>query len=258
MQNNNNNLPIKSSNPAFNAEFLQDNVIDIPSGEVMTINGTINKTAISLALVVLAVAFTWNLAASGFADMVQIFTTISFIIAFVLGLIIIFKRLSPAIKFMVPIYALAEGALLGNISFLFEKAFPGIVYTAIEATLLCLAIMLALYKFNIIKVTEKFRSVIILSTFTIFGIYLIDFILAFFGIRVPIINSTSTFGIVFSIAVVALASFNLLLDFDFIEQASQRFFPKHIEWYGAFGLLVTIVWLYLEILKLLAKLQRRD
>ena len=141
---------------------------------------------------------------------------------------------------------------------MFEKMFPGIVYTAVEGTLLCLAIMLGLFKFGVIRATEKFRSTLLLATITIFGVYLIDFILMFFGIRVPMINTASTFGIIFSIAVVAIAALNLIMDFEFIERASAKYFPKHVEWYGAFGLLVTLVWLYIEMLKLLAKMQRRN
>ena len=122
---------------------------------------------------------------------------------------------------------------------MFEKFYPGVVQMAIEGTLLCVAVMLGLYKFNVIKVTDKLRSAIILSTITIAGIYLIDIILSIFGVRVPMINSASIFGIIFSVVVVGIASFNMLLDFDFIEQAAARMFPKHIEWYGAFGLMVT-------------------
>lgn len=243
------------SSPAFKAEYLND-FIDARNG-VMTISGTINKTAICLLLVVLSALYTWNLSSQGFTDMVGMLWGVSFFTALILGFVIIFNRKSTAIKYMVPIYALAEGSILGAVSFIFEKYYPGVVQMAIEGTLFCIALMLGLYKFNVIKVTDKLRSAIILSTLTIAGIYLIDILLSLFGIRVPMINSASTFGIVFSIVVVGIASFNLLLDFDFIEQASQRMFPKHIEWYGAFGLMVTIVWLYMEILKLLAKMQSR-
>lgn len=260
MENNerNNLIPRNTSNPAFNPEFLAENVIDVPNGEVMTISGTINKTAISLFLLIIAASFSWSLAAKGYMDMAQGLTIGSLIISIILGFVIIFKRTSPVIQYLVPIYALCEGTFLGSISFLFEASFPGIVQTAIKATLLCIAVMLLLFKTGIIKVTEKLRAGIIMCTFTIAGIYLIDILLSFFGIRVPVINAATPFGIGFSLVVVALASFNLLIDFDFIYAASQRFMPKYIEWYGAFGLMVTIVWLYIELLKLLAKLQRRN
>ena len=250
-------IPGSNNNPAFNPQYLED-VISVPSDEVMTVSGSITKTAICLALVVLAAMFSWGLLAIGYGDMANIFTGISIAGVLILGIIIIIKRLSPAVKFLVPLYALFEGVLLGNISFMFEKMFPGIVYTAVEGTLLCLAIMLGLFKFGVIRATEKFRSTLLLATITIFGVYLIDFILMFFGIRVPMINTASTFGIIFSIAVVAIAALNLIMDFEFIERASAKYFPKHVEWYGAFGLLVTLVWLYIEMLKLLAKMQRRN
>lgn len=254
-----NNLWFKSSgNPAFNQEILAENVIDVPNGEVMTVNGAINKTAICLLLVIMAGAFVWNLALKGYMDMVHSFTVISAIAAFIMGIVIIFKRQSQAIQFLVPVYALLEGAFLGGVSFMFETLFPGIVLTAVKATVLCVAVMLFLFKTGIIKVTDKLRAAIIMCTITIAGIYLIDILLSFFGIRVPFLYSTSPVGIGVSVLVVIVAAFNLLLDFDFIYQASQRFMPKFIEWYGAFGLMVTIVWLYIELLKLLAKLQRRD
>lgn len=247
-----------SNNPAFNQEVLAENVIDIPNGEVMTVNGAINKTAICLLLVVMAGAFVWNLALKGYMDMVNSITAVSAIVALIMGFVIIFKRQSPAIQYLVPVYALLEGAFLGGVSFMFEAYFPGIVLMAVKATILCVAVMLFLFKTGIIKVTEKLRAGIIMATVTIAGIYLIDILLSFFGIRVPFLYSTSPVGIGVSVVVVLIASFNLLLDFDFIYQASQRFMPKFMEWYGAFGLMVTIVWLYIELLKLLAKLQRRD
>ena len=254
-----NNLWFKSSgNPAFNQEILAENVIDVPNGEVMTVNGAINKTAICLLLVIMAGAFVWNLALKGYMDMVHSFTVISAIAAFIMGIVIIFKRQSQAIQFLVPVYALLEGAFLGGVSFMFETLFPGIVLTAVKATVLCVAVMLFLFKTGIIKITDKLRAAIIMCTITSAGIYLIDILLSFFGIRVPFLYSTSPVGIGVSVLVVIVAAFNLLLDFDFIYQASQRFMPKFIEWYGAFGLMVTIVWLYIELLKLLAKLQRRD
>ena len=257
MENNdkNNLVPRNTSNPAFNPEFLvEERVLD---GEPMTVSGTINKTAISLFLVFIAAAFTWSLAAKGYMDMVHSLTVVSLIVAAVMGFVIIFKRQSPVIQYLVPMYALFEGAFLGGVSFMFETSFPGIVQTAIKATLLCVAVMLVLFKTGLVKVTEKFRTGIIMCTATIAGIYLIDLLLSLFGIRVPAINAATPLGIGISLVIVAIASFNLLLDFDFIYEASSRLMPKHIEWYGAFGLMVTIVWLYIEILKLLAKTQRR-
>lgn len=257
MENNEKNsmLPQNTSNPAFNPEYLaQERVLD---GEPMTINGTLNKTGICLALVVMAAAFSWSLVAKGFMDMAQGLSVVSLIAAFVLGVVIILKRTSPVIQYLVPVYALLEGAFLGFVSYMFEASFPGVVQTAIKATLLCVAVMLILFKTGVIRVTEKLRAGVIMCTATVAGVYLIDLVLSLFGIRVPAINAATPFGIGISFLIVAIAAFNLLLDFDFIYEASRRMLPKFVEWYGAFGLMVTIIWLYIEILKLLAKLQRR-
>ncbi|MCM1010245.1 MAG: Bax inhibitor-1/YccA family protein [Fusobacterium sp.] len=257
MENNENNsmIPRNTSNPAFNPEYLAgERVLD---GEPMTVNGTINKTGICLALVFIAAAFSWSLVTKGFMDMAQGLSVVSLIAAFVLGFVIIFKRMSPVIQYLVPVYALLEGAFLGFVSAMFEASFPGIIQTAIKSTILCVAVMLILFKTGVIKVTEKLRAGVIMCTATVAGVYLIDLLLSLFGIRVPAINAATPLGIGISVVIVGIAAFNLLLDFDFIYEASRRMLPKFVEWYGAFGLMVTIIWLYIEILKLLAKLQRR-
>ena len=251
-----NNIVYSGSNPAFSVD-VAENVIDSSSQNVMTVSGSINKTALCLLLVVFSSVFAWAMAAQGNLFFIQGAIGFSVVTTLILAFWIVFKRTSPVIKYLVPIYALLEGLALGVLSFFFEKMFPGIVSMALQATLGCIAVMLGLYKFNVIKVTERFRSVIVLSTITIAGIYLIHILLSFFGMHVPIVNSTSEFGILFTGAVVVLASFNLLLDFDFIEYGAYKQLPKHMEWYGAFGLMITIIWLYVELLKLLAKLQSR-
>ena len=252
MNNNFNNN--STNNPAFNMQYLENIVAQ---GEVMTVSGTVIKTAGLLLLLFASAGFVWNILAQGYSDMANIYTGAGFLTALILGFVIIFKRQSPVIRFLVPIYTLAEGFLLGNLSFLMEHSFPGVVQMAVRATFLCVAVMLALYKTEVIKVNDKFRSVIILAMITIFGIYAIDLLLSFFGIHVPMVYSTTPFGIGFSLLVVGILAFNLLLDFDFIEQASARMLPKHMEWYGAFGVMLSIIWLYVEILRLLAKMQRK-
>jgi uncharacterized YccA/Bax inhibitor family protein len=156
-----------------------------------------------------------------------------------------------------PLYALCEGLVLGAISLVFEKAYPGIAFQAISLTFAVFASLLIAYKAKLIVVTDKFRSIVIAATMGLGLFYLVTFILGFFKINVPIITSSSLFGIGFSIFVVAIASLNLILDFDFIERASKSGAPKYMEWFAAFGLLVTLVWLYLEILRLLSKLRDR-
>lgn len=257
MENNEKNgiIPWNTSNPAFNPEFLaEEGILD---GEPMTVRGTLNKTAICLVLVVMAAAFSWMQIANGYMDMARGVLAGSLFGAFILGLIIIFARMSPVIQYLVPVYALLEGILLGSVSYMFEASLPGIVQTAFEATLLCVAVMIILFKTGVISVTEKLRSGVIMCTATIGGVYLIDLVLSFFGIRVPAINDATPLGIMISIVIVGVAAFNLLLDLDFIYEASRRMLPKFVEWYGAFGLMVTIIWLYIEVLKLLAKFQRR-
>lgn len=251
-----NKMMYSGSNPAFNAVI--ENVLDKSSDSTMTVSGSINKTAICLLLVVFSSLFAWGVATQAGIAAVQGMVWFSLLVTFVLAVVIVVKRTSSVIKYLVPAYALLEGLSLGAISFYFEKMFPGIVSMALQATLGCIAVMLGLYKFNLIKVTERLRSVIVLSTITIAGIYGIHILLYFFGMSVPIVNSTSELGILFTGVIVVIAAFNLLLDFDFVEYGAYRQLPKYMEWYAAFGLMVTIVWLYVEILKLLAKFQRRN
>jgi uncharacterized YccA/Bax inhibitor family protein len=163
-----------------------------------------------------------------------------------------FKRHLSAIT--VPIYAALEGLFLGGISTMFEQLYPGIVSQAIFITFGILASLLIAYKSGLIKPTENFKLGVAAATGGIAFIYMISWIMSFWGGSIPLIHSSSTFGIVFSIGVIIIAALNLVLDFDFIEQGVEMGAPKYMEWYGAFGLMVTLIWLYLEILRLLAKL----
>jgi uncharacterized YccA/Bax inhibitor family protein len=175
---------------------------------------------------------------------------------FVVALATIFKKTwSP---FTVPIYALLEGLFLGGISRFFEDRFPGIASQAIILTLGILGALLLAYKSKLIKPTENFKLGIAAATGGIFLIYMINIIMGFFGSGIPMIHESGMIGIGFSVFVVIIASLNLVLDFDFIEQGVEQGAPKYMEWYGAFGLLITLIWLYLEILRLLAKLQSRN
>ena len=160
--------------------------------------------------------------------------------------------------FTVPVYALLEGLFLGGISRFFEDRFPGIASQAIILTLGILGALLLAYKSKLIKPTENFKLGIAAATGGIFLIYMINIIMGFFGSSIPMIHESGMIGIGFSVFVVIIASLNLVLDFDFIEQGVEQGAPKYMEWYGAFGLLVTLIWLYLEILRLLAKLQSRN
>ena len=233
----------RSGNPAFSKGFgINENI----SGEAMTLDGTVNKTGILLALCVGGAYFGWN---SPGLVMPAI------LIGFVIALFTIFRpKNSP---YTAPAYAAIEGVALGGITMIFEAQYPGIGIQAIGLTFGILASLLFCYKSGIIKPTENFRLMIFAGTMGIFILYLVSFIMSFFGNSIGFIHSNGLFGIGFSLFVVAIASLNLVLDFDFIEEGAEKGMPKYLEWYGAFSLMVTLIWLYLEILSLLAKIRSR-
>ena len=156
-----------------------------------------------------------------------------------------------------PIYAALEGLALGGISAVFESRYPGIVSQAVFLTFGTLAALLIAYRSGWIKATENFKLGVVAATGGIFFVYLISFVLSFFGVSIPLIHGSGVFGILFSLFVVVIAALNLVLDFDFIEQGAEQGAPKYMEWFAAFGLMVTLIWLYLEVLRLLSKLQQR-
>lgn len=239
------------SNPILNEKFAeQERVLQ---GEPMTVNGTLQITGFLSILLVAAAAFTWSRFTLGYTDIAVMLTGAGIIVGFITALIIAFTR----IKYLVPVYAVCEGLALGGISASFEASYPGIVTQAVAGTFAALFSMLILYRAKVIRCTDKFRSVIFISTLSVAAIYLVDFIGHFFNYSIPMINTSSIVGIGFSIIVILIAALNLIIDFDFIERGAQNMLPKDFEWYGAFGLMVTLVWLYLEILRLLAKLQDR-
>lgn len=257
---------IRSGNPALKeSTFLDLGTGSVVSrdGGAMTLNGTVNKTGILLLLTVLTAAFAWSqsvvtgpdgqpMVAPGIA----IYALGGAIGGLVLALVTTFKKeWSPVTA---PLYALVEGFFLGAISAMFELRFPGIVMQAVLLTFGTLGSLLAAYRSGLIKATENFKLGVAAATGGIFLIYLVSFVLSFFGIKVPYIHESGLIGIGFSLFVVVIAALNLVLDFDFIESGVEAGAPKYMEWYGAFGLMVTLVWLYVEFLRLLAKLQSRD
>jgi uncharacterized YccA/Bax inhibitor family protein len=216
----------------------------------MTISGTVNKTFISLILLLTA----GYLSFSSMSTVLLIFCGIG---GFIVALVTMFKKeWSPL---TVPIYALLEGCLLGGISFMYNSLYDGIVTNAIYLTVGILLSLLFAYKSGWIKPTENFKLGIAAATGGIFIVYIINMIMGFFGSQMGImsVNNASLMSVGFSFFVVVIASLNLVLDFDFIEEGAEKGAPKYMEWYGAFGLLVTLIWLYLEILRLLAKLNSR-
>lgn len=234
------------SNPVLNEKVL-NKIQDYSATEKMTIDGTINKAGLLLLLTCAGAFVGWT--------MPPMFMMISFVATLVLVFLISFKP--ERASFLSQPYAFLEGTILGSISAMYAMVYPGLVSNALILTVSCLALMLGLYKFRIIRVTERLKSVIMAATMAICLTYFISIIMGFFGSHMPMIHESSPVGIAFSVIVVGVAAFNLLLDFDFIEQAYQRGAPKYMEWYGGFALLVTLVWLYLEILRLLSKLNKK-
>jgi len=225
------------------------------TGEAMTLAGTVNRTAIMLALVLITAAWTWNqFLSSQSPAAVAPYMWIGLIGGLIVALITIFKKTWAPIT--APVYALLEGLALGGISAVFEAQFPGIVLQAVGLTFGTLAAMLLAYRSGLIRATEKFKLGVVAATGGIFLVYLVDMVLRFFGIGIPFIHESGVIGIGFSIFVVIIAALNLVLDFDFIETGVAQRAPKYMEWFGAFALMVTLIWLYLEILRLLAKTRR--
>jgi uncharacterized YccA/Bax inhibitor family protein len=226
-------------------------------GETMTINGTVNRTGFLILLVVAAAWFSWTRSAPRPDGTIAAnpFIIIGAIGGFILALITIFKKTWAPMT--APIYAVLEGLFLGGISAMFEARFPGIAAQATFGTLGTLAGLLLAYRTGLIKATENFKLGVFAATAGIALLYVVSLVMGFFGKSIPFIHSTGTWGIAFSVFVVIIAALNLVLDFDFIENGAEMGAPKYMEWYAAFGLLVTLVWLYIEILRLLSKMRSR-
>ena len=243
-----NHLSMRSGNPALQASTFKKHLTSSVENK-MTLSGTVNKTGISLLLVIISAGYTWG------NPGMHIMMIPAGIVGFILALATVFKHTIGHIT--VPAYAVAQGILLGVISMYFNAMYPGIVVQAVFLTFGTLGALLLAYKSGLIAATENFKLGIAAATGGIAILYLINFIMGFFGSGIGIISSNNNMGILFSGFVVVIAALNLVLDFDFIEEGAEMGAPKYMEWYGAFGLLVTLIWLYLEILRLLAKLQSR-
>ena len=237
-----------TSNPMLRANVAENVMLD---SKPMTIQGAVNKTLILVAIVIGCAFGTWNICAQGFMDK-------GFLLMKVAGLILaIITCFKPKVsKITAPAYAVCEGLLVGTISYLYNQAFDGIVVNALAITILALVVMLFMYQQRIITATPLFKKVIFISTAAIAIFYLVGFIGALLGHPMTIFNG-GLIGIGVSLVICAVAAFNFIIDFDFIEQGERNNIPDYFEWYGAFGLLVTLVWLYLELLRLLAQLSRR-
>ncbi|KAF1013789.1 MAG: hypothetical protein GAK31_02806 [Stenotrophomonas maltophilia] len=252
---------MRSGNPALSESTFLDlasgSVVSQP-GQAMTVNGTVNKTGILLLLTVLTAAYAWSQSAGTFGEPLpaaRLFAIGGAIGGLVLALVTVFKKeWSPVTA---PMYALVEGLFLGAVSAMFNAKFPGIVFQAVLLTFGTLFALLFAYRSGVIKAAENFKLGVIAATGGIALLYLASFVLSFFSIDVPVIHDSGWLGIAFSLFVVVVAALNLVLDFDFIETGVEQGAPKYMEWYGAFGLMVTLVWLYVEFLRLLSKIQQR-
>ena len=253
---------LRSSNPA-----LKDSTfLDLSSGSVvagdqgtMSLNGTVNKTGMLLLMTVLTAAFAWSQTMTPTGEVAP--GAMGYLLGggiggFILALVTIFKKeWSPVTA---PLYALVEGLFLGAISAIYNAQFQGIVLQAVMLTFGIMFALLFAYRSGLIKATENFKLGVAAATGGIALIYIATIVLGLFGIKIPFIHDSGLIGIGFSLFVVVVASLNLVMDFDFIESGVEAGAPKYMEWYGAFGLMVTLVWLYVEFLRLLSKLQSRN
>lgn len=248
----------RSGNPMFRSNAFQPDATfdETDSTQRMTLAGAINKTGILLVLCLVSAGYVWNrFFQSSEPAAVNGLMMLGLLGGLAMAIVTIFKRQWAGLT--APAYALLQGLALGGISAMFELQYPGIVIQAVGLTFGTLAMLLLAYKTGLIKPTENFRLMIVAATGGIALLYLVSFVMGFFGSSVGFIHSNGLFGIGFSLFVVAIAALNLVLDFDFIEAGAEQGAPKYMEWYGAFSLMVTLVWLYLEILRLLAKLRSR-
>ncbi|HTV83489.1 MAG TPA: Bax inhibitor-1/YccA family protein [Acidobacteriaceae bacterium] len=245
---------MRTSNPALSDKAFSG-VAGSP-GVPMTLAGTVNKTGILLLCAMAGAAWTWHDFLEGQMAAVMTLLWVGTLGGLVFALVTVFrKEWSPVTA---PVYALLEGLALGGISAALNARWPGIAIEAVSLTFGTLLVLLMAYRSGIIKVTAKFRLGVVAATGAIFLFYIAEMVLGFFGIHFAVINGSGPIGIGVSLVIVVVASLNLVLDFDFIERGVQMDAPKYMEWYGAFGLMVTLVWLYLEMLRLLAKINSRD
>lgn len=260
----------RSTNPTLKEELFSSSGA-FSDGQVMTIQGTVNKTLIMLALLVAGAAWVWQgvmpllqAAHQGSASLAGVqgkglvlpFAMGGAIVGFILALVISFKPNWSS--YLAPIYALAEGFFIGGISAFVEFMYPGMVLQAVLLTFGTLFCLLMAYKTGLIRATDKLRLGLMVATGAIALIYLINMVMGFFHASLPFVTGGGFFGIAFSLFVVGIAALTLILDFDLVERGAESGAPKYMEWYSGFALMVTLVWLYIEILNLLMKLRGGD
>jgi uncharacterized YccA/Bax inhibitor family protein len=249
-------LPVtRSGNPSLNERVFANQPRPAYGAERMTLQGSVNKAFLLLVVLLAGAFYPWSeYLTTGDMGVVSGSLMIGSIGGLIVAMIISFKaNLAPYLS--VP-YAALEGLAIGGISAVLERRYPGIAIQAVGLTFATLAAMLVAYKFGLIRATERFRSIVFAATGAIALVYLVSMVLNLFHVATPFMTSSSPLSIGISLVIVGVAALNLILDFDFIEQGAAYGAPKYMEWYGAFGLLVTLVWLYMEILRLLSKTRR--
>ena len=244
------------SNPTLKEGAFEYLHGDLGAIKIMTTSGTLLKTCFLGILVALTFAYTWWLQISGFADKTSLLATVGAIGGFITAMIVCFAPKNKFLAITTSIYALFEGLFLGAVSAIFNTAYPGVVFQAAAGTIITVFTMYIMYSTKIVRTSSTFYKVVLISTFSIAGLYLLQFVLTFFHLSIPGIFTNSPVGIVFTILCIAVAALNLILDFNFIDNYSGQV-PDYFEWYGGFSLMVTIVWLYIEFLKLFAKISSR-
>lgn len=243
---------MSSKNPILKPSVIDK--ISVADAGTMTVQGAVQKTGILLGLVILFAAFSWSRVKAGQPD-AMIWVMGGFVFGLIACLATVFKmNWSPVTA---PAYAVFEGLVLGGVSAFLDVKYPGIAMQACMLTFGTLFGLLGAYRLGWIRATEQFKAVVIAGTMAVGLVYLVSAVCRIFGASIPFIHDSGTVGILFSGVVVVIAAMNLILDFDFIEQAAEASAPKYMEWYSAFGLMVSLIWLYLEILELLSKLARR-
>jgi uncharacterized YccA/Bax inhibitor family protein len=246
---------LRSSNPVMTGS-IYEKAGSSASESAMTITGTLNKIGLMLLLLIASASYTWKLVLGDDPTRVGTLAIVGGIGGFILAMITIFSPKSS--PYTAPVYAILEGMFLGAISAVINAQYPGVAFQAVLLTIGTLFTMLFLYRSGHIRATPKFRRGVMMATGAVFFAYLISWILSLLGIPMGFMHSSGPLGIIISLVIIVVAALNLIMDFDFIEKGSQMGAPKYMEWYGAFGLMVTLIWLYIEFLRLLSRFGGRD
>jgi uncharacterized YccA/Bax inhibitor family protein len=247
---------MRSSNPVL-AGRIYEKVGGVSAGSsVMTINGTLNKIGVMLLLLIAGAAYTWRMVSGADPGNAGMYAIVGAVGGFILAMVTIFRPQSSAVT--APIYAILEGLFLGAISAIINAQYPGVAFQAVLLTIGTLFTMLFLYRSGRIRATPRFQQGVMMATGAVFFAYLISWIFSLFGMGMGFMHSAGPLGILINLVIIVIAALNLIMDFNFIEKGAEMSAPKYMEWYGAFGLMVTLVWLYIEFLRLLSRFSGRD